>query len=241
MLRREPRRTNRTPDRKSRNMEYARNIAIRKVEKLALVKSKKGICLWLDWNLKKGEVNGFYCKASSDKSLAITLEALTLEHHLKELSCEKGLVRGLPHLEFRRMKYARHARMRSRRQYHIKVKIYLSDGEDQAGSNSKRNDLVKSILDDNGIVTRDKAKLDVSDIMFSRCQSARFQVDPRESNLIAINKIFRYLKGLPTLGVKYPKDIMLNMFGYIDIDYAGFKKDRRSISEAINISDRRSI
>ncbi|KAL8135489.1 hypothetical protein AgCh_010217 [Apium graveolens] len=49
----------------------------------------------------------------------------------------------------------------------------------------------------------------------------RFHVDPRESNLISINKIIRYLKGLSTLGVKYPKDIMLNMFGYIDIDYAG--------------------
>ncbi|KAL8127054.1 hypothetical protein AgCh_014106 [Apium graveolens] len=77
-------------------------------------------------------------------------------------------------------------------------------------------------------------------VMFSRCQSARFQVDPRESNLIAINKIIRYLKGLSTLGVKYPEDIMLNMFGYIDTDYAGYKKDRRSISEAVNLSDRRS-
>ncbi|KAL8124906.1 hypothetical protein AgCh_012540 [Apium graveolens] len=55
-------------------------------------------------------------------------------------------------------------------------------------------------------------------------QSARFQVDPRESNIIDINKIIRYLKGLSTLGVKYPKDIILNMFGYIDIDYAGCTK-----------------
>ena len=77
--------------------------------------------------------------------------------------------------------------------------------------------------------------------MFSRCQSARFQVDPRESNLIAINNIIRYLKGLSTLGVKYPKDIMLNMFGYRDIEYAGCKKDRRSNCEAVNLSDRRSI
>ncbi|KAL8118174.1 hypothetical protein AgCh_015898 [Apium graveolens] len=43
----------------------------------------------LEWNLWKGEVNGFYCKASSDKSLAMALEALTLEHQLKELFCEK--------------------------------------------------------------------------------------------------------------------------------------------------------
>ncbi|KAL8108722.1 hypothetical protein AgCh_024986 [Apium graveolens] len=98
----------------------------KKVEKLALVKSKEMICSWLDWNIRKGEVNGFYYKASSDKSLAMALEALTLEHHLKELFYEKGLVRGLPHLEFRRMKY----------------------------------DNQKSKLDDNGIVMRDKAKLD---------------------------------------------------------------------------------
>ncbi|KAL8146984.1 hypothetical protein AgCh_004631 [Apium graveolens] len=75
-----------------------------------------------------GEVNGFYCKASSDKSLAMALEALTLEHQLKELFCEKGLVRGLPHLEFKRMINVRHVRKRSQRQHHIKVKIFLSDG-----------------------------------------------------------------------------------------------------------------
>ena len=78
-------------------------------------------------------------------------------------------------------------------------------------------------------------------VMFSRCQCARSQVYPKESNRIAINKIIKYLKGLPTPGVKYPKDIMLNMFGYIDTDYAGCKKDRPSISEAVNLSDRRSI
>ena len=54
-------------------------------------------------------------------------------------------------------------------------------------------------------------------------------MDPRESNLIAINKIFRYLKGLLNLGFQYPKDIVLNMFSYVDIDCAGCKKDRRSI------------
>ncbi|KAL8145269.1 hypothetical protein AgCh_003459 [Apium graveolens] len=74
-----------------------------------------------------------------------------------------------------------------------------------------------------------------------KCNPGWFQVDPRESNLIASNKIIRYLKGLPILGVKYPKDIVLNMFGYIDIDYACCKKDMRSISEAVNLSDRRSI
>lgn len=66
-------------------------------------------------------------------------------------------------------------------------------------------------------------------MLFSICQCARFQVDPRESILIAINKIFRYLKGLPNPSIWYPKDTCLNMFSYIDTDYAGCKKDRRRI------------
>ena len=33
------------------------------------------------------------------------------------------------------------------------------------------------------------------DIMLSTCLCARFQADPRESHLIAIKRIFRYLKG----------------------------------------------
>ncbi|KAL8116294.1 hypothetical protein AgCh_022700 [Apium graveolens] len=61
----------------------------------------------------------------------------------------------------------------------------------------------------------------------------RFQVDPRESNLIVINKIIRYLKGLPTLGVKYPKDIVLKMFGYIDTDYAGYSNVQGSLMDQL--------
>ena len=42
------------------------------------------------------------------------------------------------------------------------------------------------------------------DIMFATCLCARFQADPRESHLIAIKIIFRYLKGTPNLGIWYP-------------------------------------
>ena len=38
------------------------------------------------------------------------------------------------------------------------------------------------------------------EIMFATCLCARFQADPRESHLIAIKRIFRYLKGTPNLG-----------------------------------------
>jgi len=37
------------------------------------------------------------------------------------------------------------------------------------------------------------------DILFSVCLCARFQSDPRESHLIAVKRIFRYLKGTTNL------------------------------------------
>ncbi|GJQ96981.1 putative ribonuclease H-like domain-containing protein [Tanacetum coccineum] len=39
------------------------------------------------------------------------------------------------------------------------------------------------------------------DIMFAVCACARFQVTPKTSHLYAIKRIFRYLKGKPTLGL----------------------------------------
>ena len=44
------------------------------------------------------------------------------------------------------------------------------------------------------------------DIMFSTCLCARFQADPKESHLIVVKRIFRYVKGLPDLGSWYPRD-----------------------------------
>ena len=66
------------------------------------------------------------------------------------------------------------------------------------------------------------------DIMFSTCLCARFQADPRESHLIAIKRIFRYLKGTPNLGIWYPRDSGFDLIGYSDADYAGCRIDRKS-------------
>ena len=59
------------------------------------------------------------------------------------------------------------------------------------------------------------------DIMFSTCLCARFHADPRESHLIVIKRIFRYLKGTPNLGIWYPRDSGFDLIGYSDADYAG--------------------
>ena len=39
------------------------------------------------------------------------------------------------------------------------------------------------------------------DIIFSTCLCAKFQAYPRESHLIAMKRIFKYLKGNPNLGI----------------------------------------
>ncbi|GJU23490.1 hypothetical protein Tco_1156832 [Tanacetum coccineum] len=39
------------------------------------------------------------------------------------------------------------------------------------------------------------------DIQFSTCLCARYQANPKESYLIVVKRIFRYLKGTPTLGL----------------------------------------
>ena len=43
------------------------------------------------------------------------------------------------------------------------------------------------------------------DIMFSVCLCARFQSYPKESHLIAVKRIIRYVKGTIGMGLYYPK------------------------------------
>ena len=67
-------------------------------------------------------------------------------------------------------------------------------------------------------------------IMFATYLCARFQSDPKESHLIAVKRIFRYLKGTPILGIWYPKNTGFDLTGYTDSDYAGCRIDRKSTS-----------
>ncbi|GJW65282.1 putative ribonuclease H-like domain-containing protein [Tanacetum coccineum] len=66
------------------------------------------------------------------------------------------------------------------------------------------------------------------DIMFAVCACARFQVSPKTSHLLAVKRIFRYLKGKPSLGLWYSKDSPLELIAYTDSDYAGATQDRKS-------------
>ncbi|GJR15339.1 putative ribonuclease H-like domain-containing protein [Tanacetum coccineum] len=66
------------------------------------------------------------------------------------------------------------------------------------------------------------------DIMFAVCACARFQVSPKTSHLLAVKRIFRYLKGKPSLGLWYSKDSPLELIAYTDSNYAGATLDRKS-------------
>ncbi|GJS31728.1 hypothetical protein Tco_0492348 [Tanacetum coccineum] len=50
----------------------------------------------------------------------------------------------------------------------------------------------------------------------------------RTSHLLAVKRIFRYLKGKPSLGLWYSKDSPLELVAYTDSDYAGATQDRKS-------------
>ncbi|GJY53359.1 hypothetical protein Tco_0445023 [Tanacetum coccineum] len=56
-------------------------------------------------------------------------------------------------------------------------------------------------------------------IQFSTCLCARYQANPKESYLIVVKRIFRYLKGTHSLGLWYPKCLGFDLKGYSDSDY----------------------
>ncbi|KAD4180341.1 hypothetical protein E3N88_28932 [Mikania micrantha] len=66
------------------------------------------------------------------------------------------------------------------------------------------------------------------DIMFSVCQCARYQANPKASHLIAVKRIFRYLFGKPRLGLWYPKNFEFSLHAYSDSDFGGCNLDRKS-------------
>ncbi|GJY35386.1 hypothetical protein Tco_0420764 [Tanacetum coccineum] len=68
------------------------------------------------------------------------------------------------------------------------------------------------------------------DIQFFTVLCARYQSNPKESHLIAVKRIRKYLKGTPTFGLYYPKCSGFDLKGYSNSDYAGCNMDRKSTS-----------
>ncbi|GJR67818.1 hypothetical protein Tco_0013883 [Tanacetum coccineum] len=73
------------------------------------------------------------------------------------------------------------------------------------------------------------------EIQFSTYLCARYQANPKESYLIVVKRIFRYLKGTPSIGLYYPKCLGFDLKGYSDSDYVGCNIDKKSTSGACQL------
>ncbi|WVZ62793.1 hypothetical protein U9M48_012495 [Paspalum notatum var. saurae] len=68
------------------------------------------------------------------------------------------------------------------------------------------------------------------DIQFAVCLFTRYQASARTSHHQAVNRIFRYLKFTPKLGLWYFSGSSLSLRGFSDVDFVGCRVDRKSIS-----------
>ena len=66
------------------------------------------------------------------------------------------------------------------------------------------------------------------DVMQAVGQVARFQAAPKESHVLGVKRIFRYLKGTTKLGLWYPKGKDLSLISYTDAYWVACIDDRRS-------------
>ena len=73
------------------------------------------------------------------------------------------------------------------------------------------------------------------DIQFSVCLCAHFQANPKESHLIAVKRIFRYLAETTYVGLWYPRGCHFDLYAYSDADYVGCKLDHKSTSGTCQI------
>ncbi|GKA48683.1 retrovirus-related pol polyprotein from transposon TNT 1-94 [Tanacetum coccineum] len=62
-----------------------------------------------------------------------------------------------------------------------------------------------------------------------------YQANPKESHLVAVKRIFRYLKGTLNLGLWYPKGSGFDLKAYSNSDYAGCNLDKKSTSGGCQI------
>ena len=68
------------------------------------------------------------------------------------------------------------------------------------------------------------------DIMQSVCLVARYQANPKESHMLAVKRILRYIRGTSDYGLWYSRNDGLELVAYSDADWAGCRDDRKSTS-----------
>ncbi|GKG48113.1 hypothetical protein Tco_0509998, partial [Tanacetum coccineum] len=71
------------------------------------------------------------------------------------------------------------------------------------------------------------------DLQFAICMCARYQAWPTEKHLLAVKRIFWYIRGTVNRGLWYPKDSSIALTAFVDVDHAGFQDTRRSTSNSM--------
>jgi hypothetical protein len=59
------------------------------------------------------------------------------------------------------------------------------------------------------------------DVIQAVGEVAQFQEEPKESHVLAVKRIFRYLKGAKEFGLWYPKGKDLSLISYTGVDWVG--------------------
>ena len=68
------------------------------------------------------------------------------------------------------------------------------------------------------------------DISYNVEVCARYQANPKESHITAVNRIIKYVKSTSSFGVWYDKDTNDVLAGYSDTDWVGNADDYKSTS-----------
>ena len=68
------------------------------------------------------------------------------------------------------------------------------------------------------------------DIMHAVGMVGRFQDAPKQSYLLAMKCIFKYLKGTMSYGLSYPRNQNIQLISYSDADWANCVDERKSTS-----------
>ena len=84
------------------------------------------------------------------------------------------------------------------------------------GSKEADQRLYKSMLGSLLYVTTSRL-----DVMQAVGQVARFQVTPKETHILVVKRIFKYIKGTINFGLWYLKGNELNMVAYTDTNWVG--------------------
>ncbi|GKA20450.1 hypothetical protein Tco_0700439 [Tanacetum coccineum] len=79
------------------------------------------------------------------------------------------------------------------------------------------------------------------DLQFAICMCARYQARPTEKHLLAVKRIFRYLRGTVNRGLWYSKDSSIALTAFADADHAGCQDTRRSTSGSMQFLGDRLI